>query len=150
MDDLPGVVRRLADMEAIRDLVRRYAHHIWQGQALEAVELFAADGVMDMGPDGIIRGRQNLRAIYTEKVGGDMLLHPFVHNHVIDYCADDTGDVREATGTCYLDLRCVRDGQSLMGSGFYNDVYVREQSVWRFKSRKLTMCYLARPADGWL
>ncbi|MCB1677568.1 MAG: nuclear transport factor 2 family protein [Halioglobus sp.] len=150
MDDLPAVVQRLADLEAIRDLVRRYAHSIWQGRPLDAVALFAADVVMDLGPDGVIRGRENLRAIYTEKAGGDMLLHPFVHNHVIDYCADDTGDASRATGTCYLDLRCLRDGQSLMGSGVYNDVYVREQGVWRFKSRKLAMCYLVRPGDSWL
>ncbi|PLW70288.1 nuclear transport factor 2 family protein [Pseudohalioglobus lutimaris] len=150
MDDLPTLIRRLTDLEAIRDLVRRYAHYVWQGQALNAVDLFAVDGLMDMGPDGVIKGRQNLRAIYAEKVGGDLLLHPFVHNHVIDYGPDDCGDVVEAAGTCYLDLRCVRDGQSLMGSGYYQDVYVREQGVWKFRSRKLNMCYLAKPVDGWL
>jgi hypothetical protein len=144
------MIQYLADMEAIRDLARRYAHYVWQGQALDAAGLFTVDGVMDMGPDGIIQGQQNLRAIYSEKVGGSMLLHPFVHNHVIDYCVADAGDLNQVTGTCYLDLRCVRDGQSLMGSGFYHDVYLREEGVWKFKSRKLTMCYLTKPEDGWL
>ncbi len=136
-------IQRLADLEAIRDLARRYAHFVWQEQPLDAVELFAADGVMDMGEDGTIEGRDNLRAVYSDKVGGEMMLHPFVHNHVIDLDGD------EASGTCYLDLRCTREGESLMGSGYYDDHYVREKGEWKFKSRKLTMCYLVPPTEGW-
>ena len=150
MKELEQIVQRLADLEAIRDLVCRYAHYVWQEQPLEAVDLFTADGVMDMGEEGIIEGREKLRVVYSEKVGGVMLLHPFVHNHVIDFCSGEDGCSEEAEGTCYLDLRCVRDGQSLMGSGYYQDRYVCEAGTWKFKSRKLNMCYLVPPADGWL
>ncbi len=143
MNSLEKIIQRLADLEAIRDLARRYAHFVWQEQPLAAVELFAVDGVMDMGEDGAIEGRDNLRAVYSQKVGGDMMLHPFVHNHVIELDGD------EASGTCYLDLRCTRDGESLMGSGYYDDRYVREHGEWKFKSRKLTMCYLVPPTEGW-
>ena len=44
-DDL----QRLADLEAIRDLPRRYAHFVWQGDAKGACALFTDDGVMDTG-----------------------------------------------------------------------------------------------------
>jgi hypothetical protein len=36
-----------------------------------------------------------------------------------------------------------------MGSGYYDDVYVREEGAWRFQSRKLTICYLVPPTAGW-
>ena len=143
MSNLEKAIQRLADLEAIRDLARRYAHFVWQEQPLNAVELFAVDGVMDMGEDGAIEGRDNLRAVYSDKIGGEMMLHPFVHNHVIELDGD------EASGTCYLDLRCTREDQSLMGSGYYNDRYVREEGEWKFKSRKLNMCYLVPPTEGW-
>jgi len=143
MMDSDARIGRLEDREAIRDLANRYAHHVWQEEPLEAVDLFARDGVMDMGEGTVIEGRDALRAVYSDKVGGEMMLHPFVHNHVINLNGDS------ATGTCYLDLRCTRDGESLMGSGYYEDVYVREAGVWKFQSRKLTICYLVPPTEGW-
>ena len=143
MSDLEQRIRALEDRESIRDLANTYAHLVWQNKPLDAVDLFAIDGVVDMGPDGgVVRGRENLRAIYTEKVS-EMLLHPFVHNHLIEL----NGDI--ATGIAYVDLRCVREGQSLMGSGFYNDKYIREEGEWKFQERVLTMCYLVPPGDGW-
>ncbi len=146
-DDLSSNVQRLEDLEQIRDLPRRYAHLVWQGKPVETVDLFTADGTVDLGPNdgGLIQGRENLRAIYSEKVGVDkMMLHPFVHNHIIDL----TGDT--ATGTAYLDLRCIKDGESLMGSGYYQDKYRCEDGVWKRKERKLTMCYLVQPCQGWI
>ncbi len=143
MSDLEKAVQRLTDLEAIRDLARRYAHLVWQNKPLEAVDLFAEDGIVDMGKDGgIIEGRENLRVIYSQKVG-DMMLHPFVHNHLIELNGD------QATGIAYLDLRCTRDDQTLMGSGYYEDQYVREAGQWKFKCRKLNMCYLVSPGEEW-
>lgn len=143
MDDIAATVRRLADLEAIRDLARRYAHHVWQKQPLQAVALFARDGVMDLGPDGRIEGSERLRAVYGEKVGGDTLLQPYVHNHVITLEGDT------ASGVCYLDLRCRRDGQSLIGAGFYEDRYVREDGEWKFAARRLNLCYLVPAGAEW-
>lgn len=144
MDNTASTVQRLADLEEIRDLARRYAHHVWQKQPLETVALFAHDGVMDLGPDGRIEGIEQLRAVYGEKVGGDILLQPYVHNHVI------TLEGNRASGVCYLDLRCRRNGESLIGSGFYEDRYVREKGVWKFASRRLELCYLVPAGTEWL
>ena len=147
MGKLEEKIQRLEDLEQIRDLVRRYAHLVWQGKSVETVNLFTIDGTVDLGPDdgGTIRGREKLQAIYSEKLGSDeMMLHPFVHNHIIEFIGD------AATGTAYIDLRCVKDGESLMGSGYYQDQYAREDGQWKFKVRKLTMCYLVPPSQGWV
>lgn len=53
-------VRELADLEAIRALVHRYAHCAWREDAAAAVDLFAEDGEMDTGDRPVIRGRQAL------------------------------------------------------------------------------------------
>lgn len=135
-------IRRLTDLEAIRDLARRYAHCVWLGDAVAAADLFVEDCVMDTGSQDPIHGRQALIAVYRSAFG-QSLFQPFVHNHVIELGGD------QATGVCYLDLRAVIDGRSMIGSGYYRDCYVRGQDSWKFKSRRLTMAYLVPLAEGW-
>lgn len=134
-------VRRLADMEAIRDLARRYADCVWRRDVVAAVGLFAEDGVMEIGDAPAIVGRAALLEAYQAMLTTD--LQPFVHNHVIELDGD------RAVGRCYLDLRATRDGVSMMGSGHYEDVYVRGIDGWKFRSRKLTMRFFAPLLEGW-
>ncbi|MBW2268686.1 MAG: nuclear transport factor 2 family protein [Deltaproteobacteria bacterium] len=135
-------LRELADREAIRDLARLYAHHVWRQDVAGAIGLFTEDGEMDTGETPPIRGRAALLEAYQGMLG-DTQLQPFVHNHVIDLHGDD------ATGTCYLDLRARMDGRSMIGSGYYDDCYARSDGEWKFRSRKLTMIYLVPLSEGW-
>lgn len=136
------VVRELADAEAIRDLARRYAHFVWQKDIPAAIDLFTEDGEMDTGDRPPIRGRQALLETYQSMLG-DGAFQPFVHNHVIELNGES------ATGTCYLDLRATVDGRSMIGAGIYRDRYARVGGEWKFRSRKLTMCYLVPLSEGW-
>jgi ketosteroid isomerase-like protein len=129
-----ATLRALADLEAIRDLARRYAHCVWQQDAAGASALFADDAEMDTGEGPPLRGREAVREAY-EAMFETTVLRPMVHNHVIDLDGDRAG------GTCYLDLSAVMDGADRVGSGYYLDRYVRVGENWRFQSRKLTMCY---------
>ena len=139
---LEAVVRELADAEAIRDLARRYAHFVWQKDISAAIDLFTEDGEMDTGDRPPIRGKQALLETYQDMLG-DAELQPFVHNHVIDLQGES------ATGTCYLDLRAIVDGKSMIGAGIYHDQYAQVAGEWKFRSRKLTMCYFVPLSEGW-
>jgi ketosteroid isomerase-like protein len=139
---LEALVRELADLEAIRDLARRYAHYVWQKDVSAAADLFTEDCEMDTGDRPVIRGRQNLIEVY-ERTFSDSEFQPFVHNHVIDLHGES------ATGICYLDLRATVEGESMVGSGYYEDRYVRVGEGWKFRSRKLTMCYFVPLSEGW-
>ena len=70
-------------------------------------------------------------------------LQPFVHNHVIELDGD------KARGTAYIDLRSVRDGRSMLGSGYYRDRYVRLGDDWKFQSRSLVLRFFVPHLDGW-
>ena len=143
MSHAPDVMlRELADREAIRDLACRYAHHVWQTQAGAAVELFTEDGEMDTGDGSILRGRADLLEAYRRMLG-DGMFQPFVHNHVITLSGD------AASGTCYLDLRATIEGRSMIGSGWYEDHYLRVDGEWKFQSRRLRMSYLVPLDQGW-
>jgi len=135
-------LERLEDLEAIRDLARRYADCVWRRDVEGAVALFAADGVMDTGERPPIRGRAALSSAYREMVAGSSEFLPFVANHVIDLDGD------RATGRCYLDLRATIDGERRIGGGHYEDVYVRRADGWRFASRKLVLKFLEPAASA--
>ena len=126
-------MRELADLEAIRELARRYAHYVWQKDAGGAIELFTDDAVMDTGDRPPIEGREALLESYATMFAVSSF-RPFVHNHVIDLDGD------RASGTCYLDLRAVTEADVAMtGFGFYEDHYARTASGWKFTSRRLEM-----------
>ncbi len=135
-------LQRLADLEAIRDLARRYADCVWRQDAEGAIALFTDDAVMDTGDRPPIRGREALLRSYRDMVGGDRF-HPFVHNHVIELDGD------RATGVCYLDLRATIGGECKTGVGYYEDVYARRADGWKFASRKLALEFLVEPGQGW-
>jgi ketosteroid isomerase-like protein len=137
------LVHRLADLEEIRELARRYAHYVWQQDAAGAVDLFTVDGEMHTGDRPPIVGRAALAEMYRGTLS-EGKFQPFVHNHVVELNGD------AATGTCYLDLRAVHDGQSMIGAGYYEDVYVRVDGVWKFRSRRLNLLWYVPIADGWV
>ena len=142
--ELAATVRQLADKEAIRNLARLYAHHVWQLDIDALVDLFADDGEMDTSLEEPIRGRAALREAFQRLVDDNQAdLQPFVHNHVVEIDGD------RASGTAYIDLRSIRDGRSMLGSGYYSDQYVREEGAWKFQSRRLTLRFFVPLHEGW-
>ncbi len=133
-------VQELADVEAIRDLARRYAHYVWQQDASGVVGLFAENGEMDTGDRPVIQGHKALLEAYDAMFASSEF-HPMVHNHVIDLRGN------RATGTCYLGLRAVVDGKDMIGNGYYHDRYIRVGEEWKFQSRKLAMCYFVESSE---
>jgi hypothetical protein len=133
----------LEDVEAIRDLARRYAHHVWQNEVGKLAGLFAEDGEMDPGTRPPLRGRVALDAGFREMLTTGSVFLPFVQQHVVDLDGDT------ATGTCYIDLRAEVGGKSMIGAGWYADRYVRTPGGWRIQSRKLTLRFFVPLNEGW-
>lgn len=133
----------LEDVEAIRDLARRYAHHVWQNEVEKLAGLFAEDGEMDPGTRPPIRGRAALDTGFREMLTTGSVFLPFVQQHVVDVAGDT------ATGTCYIDLRAEVGGKSMIGAGWYDDRYVRTADGWRIQSRKLTLRFFVPLDEGW-
>ena len=138
-----AAVRALVDCDEIRDLARRYAHHVWQNELESLAALFAEDGEMDPGTRPPIRGRSALLAAFREMLTTGSVFLPFVQQHVVDVDGDT------ATGTCYIDLRAEVEGKSMIGAGWYSDRYARTTEGWRIQSRKLTLRFFVPLADGW-
>jgi hypothetical protein len=128
------LVADLLDREAIRDLPVRYCHYVWTNDVDGMMGLFTEDGLLSTASDADdkvreIKGAAALRDFY---VGLDQMKpRPYIHNHVVKL----EGEGR-ASGTCYVELRVATKAMASLGTGYYDDEYVRDGGVWKFRARR--------------
>ena len=127
-------MQEVIDREAIRTLPVRYCHCVWQQDLEGYVNLFSEDGSFSTNDPTLpgAQGREGLRKMISKGLD-TMKPRPFIHNHVIELLGPD-----RATGTCYVEVRMLREGKKWMLTGWYNDEYVKVGGEWKFKSRKIT------------
>jgi hypothetical protein len=138
------ILTELSDREAIRDLPVRYCDCVWQGNLEAMLDLFAANAAFiskGRQREAVSRGRDELRAMY-QKALGDFTPRPYIHNHVVDLRGKT-----KATGRCYVELRSASRNMEWIGTGFYEDEYVKEGEQWKFASRKFTS-FAMQPAPA--
>lgn len=133
--DIETLVRELLDREAIRDLPLQYCHYVWKNDVEGIVQLFTEEGAMTASDPSLpqAQGREGLRKMYEQALG-DLMPRPFIHNHVIELNGPD-----RAVGTCYVELRGTRDGQTWIAAGYYDDEYTKVRGEWKFQSRRITL-----------
>ena len=129
------LLQEVIDREAIRTLPVRYCHCVWQKDLDGYVNLFTEDGSMSTNDPTLPRGqgRKELRKMIGEGLD-TMKPRPFIHNQVIELRGPD-----QATGTCYVEVRLLRDGKKWSLMGWYNDEYAKVGGEWKFKSRQITI-----------
>lgn len=135
MKSTEELVHELADREAIRDLPVRYCDCVWQNDLKTMVELFAEDGffvVKGRERDATTKGRAELRKMYEQALA-EATPRPYIHNHVVNL----TGKT-SANGRCYVELRSFSKNFEWIGTGFYDDDYIKVGDQWKFASRKFT------------
>ncbi len=119
-----SLLQEVIDREAIRSLPLRYCHCVWQQDLAGYVNLFTEDGAMSTNDPSLPRaqGREELRKMISDGLGV-MKPRPFI----------------QAKGTCYVEVRLLRDGKKCLMAGWYNDEYSKVGGEWKFKSRRITI-----------
>jgi len=120
--------QELIDREEIRELIARYAHRIAQG--ISVADMFTDDGVFIVRFPGrpviAVNGREKLDETYSvDNAISDHPL-PMIHNVLIEISGS------EAIGVCSNELRLTENGKSMIGSGYYQDRFRRENGRWKF------------------
>lgn len=146
MKTLEQQVQELADREELKELTAHYAHGVARGEGAKVAELFTDDGVFindlpDTAP-AVVRGREALNKFYGAIKRNTAL--PCIHNHLITLAGD------EATGTCSIEVRITRNNQSMIGSGYYEDRFRRENGRWKFAERHCTFFHFVPLQQGWV
>ena len=130
-----ALIQEVIDREAIRTLPVRYCHCVWQKDPESWANLFTEDGEISTTDPSMPRtqGREALRKMISSGLETSQP-RPFIHNHVIELLGPD-----RAKGTCYVEVRLLRDGKKQYMTGWYNDEYAKERGEWKFKSRRINI-----------
>ncbi|MBM4259453.1 MAG: nuclear transport factor 2 family protein [Deltaproteobacteria bacterium] len=145
MKTIEQQVQELTDREEIKELTARYAHSVARGEGASVAALFTDDGTFinrfPGQPVTEVHGQEDLNKFYGAIQRNTAL--PCIHNHLI------TLNGNEATGTCTIEVRINRKGQSMIGSGYYEDRFRRENGRWKFVLRDCTFFHFVPIQQGW-
>ncbi len=131
----------LADRDALRELRARYSH-TYDGKQLDAfLALFVEDGVLQLGPTGFARGRDEMRKALAGPIeSADFAIH-FTSDEITDFTGPDT-----ARGTSRFAVHTGRE-PNIQGAGTYRDEYLRTADGWRFAARRIEFFYMGVRGD---
>jgi uncharacterized protein (TIGR02246 family) len=138
-------IQELEDKDEIRELTARYCWHVSRGEGEAVANLFTDDGTLDVtgGDFKPVHGREALLKFYRASVREPEAAIPFIQNHIIEIRGD------EAHGTCAIEARFARNGESVTAAGYYEDKYRRERGKWRFVERKIFFHHVVPLKQGW-
>ena len=143
VQNLESQVRELQDLREIQELRFRYHIAVNERQLEDISALFSEDGEAHFGEIGSARGRAEIAALYRDVVGGSPFIKQFIHNHVIELSGDT------ATGLSYLEAKIVSNGESVLVAARFDDSYVRENGLWRFRVLRLSPFFVVPLREGW-
>lgn len=138
-------IQELEDRDEIKELTARYCWHVAHGEGEAVAGLFTDDGVLEVtdGSFKPVHGRDALLRFYRTSVNQPELAIPFIQNHIIEVKGD------QAEGTCGIEARFTRNGESVTAAGYYEDRYRRDNGKWRFLQRKITFYHVVPLKRGW-
>ncbi|MGH8220014.1 MAG: nuclear transport factor 2 family protein, partial [Steroidobacteraceae bacterium] len=143
---------RVEDVSDIERLQRAYGYYLDAAQWDQMADLFADDGSIEIGLDGVYRGkervRQYLHALGHGHVGlsyGELNTH-MILQPVIDVAPDG----RTAKGRWRAVIMTGMYGKSAYwGEGPYENDYVKQNGVWKIEKVHWYQTYMVPYRGGW-
>jgi hypothetical protein len=147
---------RLEDIIAIHRLQRAYGYYIDKGFWAEAADLFADDATLEVGVDGVYRGRERIaKAILrygkgTEGTGPGLPFGQFNHHMQLQPVVTIADDGTLAYAR-WRDFSLLGEYKvsAHWGDAQMENVYVKENGVWKFQALRLYTNFVAPYEGGW-
>lgn len=144
---------RVEDLYAIKRLQRAYGYYLDQAQWDEMADLFADDGSIEIGLDGVYQGKARVRE-YLRALGQgrDGLAPGQVNIHMqLMPVVTLTGDGKTAYGTWRDIIAAGEVGKrAVWGEGPYENEYVKENGVWKLKRLRWFQTLAVPYEGGWV
>ena len=152
IDSLTARVEKLEGTRAVKKLQRAFGYYVDRGLWTDAADLFAEDGTIEIGIDGVYVGKSRIREYLMRLHGGqEGLIYGQLNEWItLQPAVFIAADGRSATARW-------RD-QGMLGQyrkhaqwrdGIYENVYVREGGLWKIKSLHLYVNFVAPYEKGW-
>ena len=126
---LEARLRRLEDLEEIRQLFVDYGHFLDLGDYAAYARLFGEDGELMLGPIGRAKGRQEIETMMG-RLGGAGSLH-LITSPIVTLDGDQA-----VARVMWTVINRAEDGTPFVGMvGHHEDELVREAGGWRFRRR---------------
>jgi hypothetical protein len=151
IDKLSAEISNLEGTRAVKKLQRAFGFYVDRGLWQEAADLFADDGTIEFGMDGVYVGKARIRE-YLKRVGGQEGLRYGQLNEYVTLQAVTTmsADGRSAKAR-WRDIGMLGDFQknAFWRDGVYENDYVLDNGVWKIRSVHLYINFLANYEGGW-
>jgi len=152
IDALTARVEKLEGTRAVKKLQRAFGYYIDRGLWGEVSDLFADDGSLEIGMDGVYVGKARIQEYLRRLHGGqEGLIYGQLNEWItLQPAVFIAPDGRSATARW-------RD-QGMLGQykkhaewrdGVYENTYVKEDGVWKIKSLHLYVNFVAPYEKGW-
>jgi len=152
IDALTARVEKLEGTRAVKKLQRAFGFYIDRGLWSDVADLFTDDGTVEIGIDGVYAGKARIRE-YLKRLHGNQegLIYGQLNEWItLQPAVFVAKDGRSATARW-------RD-QGMLGQykkhaewrdGIYENVYVKEDGIWKIKSLHLYVNFVAPYEKGW-
>jgi hypothetical protein len=145
-------VERLEGTRAVKKLQRAFGYYVDRGLWGDAADLFADDGTIEIGADGVYAGKARIREYLRRLHGGqEGLIYGQLNEWVTLQPAIVVADDGLSATARWRDLGML--GQYKQHAewrdGIYENTYVRENGVWKINSLRLYLNFVAPYERGW-
>ena len=145
-------VERLEGTRAVKKLQRAFGYYVDRGLWGEAADLFTDDGTIELGVDGVYAGKDRIREYLRQLHGGqEGLIYGQLNEWVTLQPAITVADDGLSATARWRDLGMTGQYKkhAEWTDGIYENTYVREGGVWKIKSLRLYVNFVASYERGW-
>lgn len=152
IDALTARVAKLEGTRAVKKLQRAFGYYVDRGLWRDAADLFADDGSIEIGSDGVYVGRARIEEYLRRLHGGQEgliygQLNEWVTLQPAVFIADD-GQSATARWRDHGMLGQYKQ-HAEWRDGIYENTYVKEAGVWKIRSLHLYVNFVAPYEKGW-
>ena len=150
--ELTQRIEKLEGTRAVKKLQRAFGYYVDRGLWSDAADLFADDGTIEVGIDGVYEGKARIAEYLRRFHGGqEGLIYGQLNEWVtlqpaITVAADGTNATARWRD---LGMTGQYKRHAEWRDGIYENSYVREGGVWKIKSLRLTVNFVAPYERGW-
>jgi SnoaL-like protein len=147
--DLSARARRLNDEIEVTNLQHQYGYFLDRRMWDDVAKLFAAEGTMEIGQQGVYVGQRSIRrglSAFDPPVRDAGQVNDHVHLQTIVTVSPDSRTAR-ARGT-ELGMTTAA-GRALWSQSIYENEFVRQNGVWKFKTMHVYPRFIVDAEQGW-